>query len=69
MYADIDTTPQFEPSQTTVADILTKDALEFIVLLHRTFNARRKQLLANRGTLQSKLDSGEYQFDFLMEDQ
>ena len=48
LYADIDTTPQFEPSKTTVADILTKDALEFIVLLHRTFNSRRKQLLANR---------------------
>ncbi|CAI4401209.1 CQS_1a_G0026670.mRNA.1.CDS.1 [Saccharomyces cerevisiae] len=67
LYADIDTTPQFEPSKTTVADILTKDALEFIVLLHRTFNSRRKQLLANRSNLQSKLDSGEYRFDFLPE--
>lgn len=64
---DIDSKPQFAPSNTTVADILTKDALEFIVLLHRTFNARRKQLLENRQEVQKKLDTGNYHLDFLPE--
>lgn len=39
LLVDIDREPQFTPSKTTVADILTKEALEFVVLLHRTFNA------------------------------
>lgn len=67
LLVDIDKEPQFEPSKTTVADILTKDALEFIVLLHRTFNGRRKQLLQNRQVVQKKLDSGEFKLDFLPE--
>ena len=67
LYAKIDTTPQFSPSKTTVADILTKEALEFVVLLHRTFNTRRKALLKNREIVQEKLDAGTYQFDFLPE--
>lgn len=67
LLVDIDRDPQFTPSTTTVADILTKDALEFVVLLHRTFNERRKQLLENRQLVQKKLDSGSYQLDFLPE--
>ncbi|ODV75478.1 malate synthase [Cyberlindnera jadinii NRRL Y-1542] len=46
-------------SGTTVADIITKQSLEFVTLLHRTFNARRKELLANRQKVQEKLDNGE----------
>lgn len=64
---DIENEPKFSPSTTTAADILTKDALEFVVLLHRTFNATRKQLLENRQEVQKKIDSGEYQLDFLPE--
>lgn len=67
LLVDIDREPQFSPSKTTVADILTKEALEFVVLLHRTFNGRRKQLLENRQTVQKKLDSGSYKLDFLPE--
>ncbi|CCD25418.1 malate synthase DAL7 NDAI_0F00990 [Naumovozyma dairenensis CBS 421] len=68
LYAEIDSTPQFS-SKTTIADILTKDALEFIVLLHRTFNSKRIELLKNRELIQSELNSNEYQFDFLPETQ
>lgn len=64
---DVDFTPQFTPSTTTVADILTKDALEFVVLLHRTFNKTRLQLLENRQIVQKKIDAGEYEFGFLKE--
>lgn len=67
LLVDIDDKPQFEPSKTTVKTILTKEALEFIVLLHRTFNARRKQLLENRQEVQKKLDSGNFKLDFLPE--
>lgn len=67
LLVDIDDKPQFTPSNTTVKTILTKEALEFIVLLHRTFNAKRKQLLENRQEIQRKLDSGNYKLDFLPE--
>ncbi|CAL9728859.1 malate synthase 2 [Monosporozyma unispora] len=67
LFVTIDNTPQFPPSKTTVADILTKNALEFIVLLHRTFNTKRKELLKNREVIQEKLDAGAYQFEFLPE--
>lgn len=53
-------------SKATPKDILTKDALEFIVLLHRQFNGRRKQLLANRQLVQEKLDAGG-ELEFLPE--
>jgi malate synthase len=46
-------------SGTTVADIITKPALEFVTLLHRTFNPRRKELLENRQRVQARLDAGE----------
>lgn len=46
---------------------MTKDALEFVVLLHRTFNKTRLQLLENRQIVQQKIDSGEYEFNFLKE--
>ncbi|EDO16242.1 hypothetical protein Kpol_505p19 [Vanderwaltozyma polyspora DSM 70294] len=60
--------PRFSPySNTKVNDILSIECLKFIVLLHRTFNARRKLLLSNRQILQKKLDSGVYQMDFLEE--
>ncbi|KAL3232477.1 Malate synthase 1 [Nakaseomyces bracarensis] len=67
LLVDIDDKPQFPPSTTTVKTILTKEALEFIVLLHRTFNAKRKQLLENRQEIQKKLDSGNFKLDFLPE--
>ena len=64
---DIDSTPQFAPSKTSVADILTPEALSFVVLLHRTFDERRRALLRNRQVIQEKLDAGTYDFDFLPE--
>jgi malate synthase len=39
--------------------VLTPEALDFIVALHRDFNPRRKQLLAARTARQSRLDAGE----------
>lgn len=48
-----------DSSDITPYDILTKDAVKFIALLHKTFNGRRKELLANRQAVQSKLDLGE----------
>ncbi|AWU78180.1 malate synthase, glyoxysomal [Pichia kudriavzevii] len=46
-------------SEATPRDILTIDALKFVVLLHRAFNGTRKQLLANRQDVQKRLDAGE----------
>jgi malate synthase len=47
-------------------DILTPEALDFIVLLQRTFNARRKELLAKRTERQKDFDTGKLP-DFLPE--
>jgi malate synthase len=41
------------------ATILTPEAVAFIVDLHRTFNARRKELLDARQERQKRLDAGE----------
>ena len=38
--------------------ILTKEATAFLALLHRTFNARRKELLQRRVIRQAELDKG-----------
>jgi malate synthase len=37
-------------------EILSAQALEFLVLLHKTFNARRLELLENRKKVQAQLD-------------
>lgn len=47
-------------------EILTPEALEFIVSLHEKFNARRIELLNNRQERQKRLDAGE-KLDFLEE--
>lgn len=46
--------------------ILTKEATAFLALLHRTFDARRKQLLERRQIRQQELDRGVLP-DFLPE--
>ena len=48
------------------AEILTPEAIAFLASLHRTFNARRLELLAARETRQVRLDAGEKP-DFLPE--
>src|SRR6202000_1822184 len=48
------------------SEILTPDALAFVVDLQRTFNGRRKQLLAPRVARQQRIDAGEKP-DFLAE--
>jgi malate synthase len=48
------------------AEILTPEALDFIVRLQRTFNPRRKERLAARVTRQAALDAGQKP-DFLPE--
>jgi malate synthase len=48
------------------AEILTPEAVSFVVGLQRAFNARRKELLAARVVRQAKLDAGEKP-DFLPE--
>jgi malate synthase len=40
------------------ASVLTPDALDFIATLHRTFDGRRRELLAQRGRVQAELDRG-----------
>jgi malate synthase len=37
-------------------DILSTEALEFLAVLHRTFNNRRLELLENRKKVQAELD-------------
>ena len=46
--------------------ILNKDATAFLALLHRSFNARRKELLQRRDIRQVELDKGVLP-DFLPE--
>jgi malate synthase len=40
------------------AEILTPEALDFLALLHRRFEPRRKRLLERRAAIQQKLDAG-----------
>lgn len=47
-------------------EILTPEALEFLITLHEKFDARRKELLERRGERQKRLDAGE-QLQFLPE--
>ena len=54
------------PVSESYAEILTPDAVAFIVDLQRTFNARRKSLLAARHERQKRIDAGEKP-DFLEE--
>jgi malate synthase len=61
--------PQVEflaPITESYAEILTPEAVAFIVDLQRTFNQRRKTLLAARHERQKRLDAGEKP-DFLAE--
>lgn len=39
--------------------ILSTQALEFLAVLHRTFNKRRLELLKNREKVQAELDQGK----------
>ena len=55
-----------EPVQGRAAELLTPEALAFLAELHRTFNARRLELLAARQTRQKQWDAGESP-DFLAE--
>jgi malate synthase len=54
------------PITPTYAEILTPEAVAFVVDLHRTFNAQRKALLHARHERQQRLDAGEKP-DFLVE--
>ena len=54
------------PINESYAEILTPEAVAFIVDLQRTFNARRKALLDARHERQKRLDAGEKP-DFLAE--
>src|SRR5271156_4344714 len=70
MAADAATPPR--PSQVTeaiegrAAEVLTPEALAFLAELHRTFDARRLELLAARQVRQARFDAGESP-DFLAE--
>src|SRR4051794_24110870 len=46
------------PISETHAQILTPEAVDFTVDLHRTFNSRRKELLNARYERQKRLDEG-----------
>ncbi len=54
------------PSKPEYAEILTPQALALVAKLHRAFDSRRKELLARRVEVQSKLDNG-WLPDFLEE--
>jgi malate synthase len=54
------------PISPTFASILTPEALAFVASLHRTHEARRRELLAARAARQARFDSGELP-DFLSE--
>src|ERR1035441_7002931 len=54
------------PITDSYAKILTPEAVAFIVGLQRSFNARRKELLAARAVRQAALDAGAKP-DFLPE--
>src|SRR6266446_6055271 len=54
------------PSVGRYAEILTPDAVAFVVGLQRTFNEQRKELLEARKSRQKRLDAGERP-DFLQE--
>lgn len=58
LLGNITLTPAFSNAPTTQADILTKDALQFVTLLHRNFNSTRKQLLENRAKVQDAIKNG-----------
>lgn len=46
------------PLNSQTRKILTKDAIAFLALLHRSFNAKRKELLQRRVTRQAEIDKG-----------
>lgn len=46
--------------QQSYTEILTPEALGFIVRLHRWFNPARQQLLANRQKVQAEIDNGKF---------
>ncbi len=48
------------------AEILTPEALRFLIALHQKFNTRRKELLARREQRQQEIDTGQLP-DFLTE--
>ena len=54
------------PLKPEYSEILTPEALELVAVLHRAFDGRRRELLARRGEVQAKLDSGGMP-DFLPE--
>src|SRR5260370_38049922 len=54
------------PSSGRYAEILTPEAVAFVVGLQRTFNEQRKELLQARVARQKRLDAGERP-DFLKE--
>lgn len=44
------------PAPQGAESVLSTEALEFLAILHRTFDARRKELLENRKKVQAELD-------------
>ena len=54
------------PVEGRAAEILTPDALDFVAMLHRRFDGRRRDLLAARVQRQARFDAGETP-DFLPE--
>ena len=47
------------PDNAATAEILTEDAVRFLVALHRRFDATRRKLLAARTERQARIDAGE----------
>lgn len=52
------------PLQAGYSEILSDDALSFLEGLHKTFDGRRRELLAAREAFQQDLDAGKTKLDF-----
>jgi len=47
------------PGSTHAGEVLSPEALDFVALLHRSFNPRRQELLSARADRQARFDAGE----------
>ena len=50
------------PAPQGAEQILSNDALEFLAMIHRTFDKRRKELLENRKVVQAELDKVSHSY-------
>ena len=52
--------PKIASLESATQEILTKEALEFLLSIHDRFEGRRQELLGARRERQKKIDAGEF---------